>query len=455
MTFDTSILSDGQHELSLEIYDATAVNKAVESWTILVDNNPPAVGDVAVTGAAREGEALQCAASVEGQTPRTAYQWSRANADGSDEKDITGATAATYTLMAEDVGKKVLCRVTGTDGGGSATKKSTLTSGPFAGGAVVVAKSAPPPTGTTQTGATGPAGSPGTNGPAGGNGAAGSSGASGATGAAGSSGGSGTAGAAGGGSGSGSTGAAGSSGGSGTNGPAGPAGPGAAAAVGAAGGSVGAAAAAAVAAAVPKCTTATVSLFGTVTSLTRSYNRSSVPLSGKLIGAAGEPRAGRELDLIQTVVRAGAAQRTKVGSVRSGADGTFRVTAPPGPSRALQLVEAGCGAVGPIVTERVRGAIQARTTTRRIRNRQTARFKGRVLGGYVGRGIPLELQVKVGRQWRDVKHTTSNARGEYRLSYRFLRTYVRYTYRFRVVTRAGGGWPYMPARSRVVKVRVN
>lgn len=410
MTFDTSILSDGQHELSLEIYDATAVNKAVESWTILVDNTPPAVGDVAVSGVAREGEALQCAASVEGQTPRTAYQWSRANADGSDEKDITGASAATYTLTAEDVGKKVLCRVTGTDGGGSSTKKSTLTSGPFAGGAVVVAKSAPPSTGTTQAGATGPAGS------------------------------------------------AGSSSGSGTNGPAGPAGPagpGAAAAVGAAGGSAGAAAAAVVAAAVPKCTTATVSLFGTVTSLRRSYNRSSVPLSGRLIGAAGEPRAGRELDLIQTVVRAGAAQRTKVGSVRSGADGRFRVTAPPGPSRALQLVEAGCGAVGPIVTERVRGAVQARTTTRRLRNRQTARFKGRVLGGYVGRGIPLELQVKVGRQWRDVKHTTSNARGEYRVSYRFLRTYVRYTYRFRVVTRAGGAWPYMPARSRVVKVRVN
>jgi hypothetical protein len=108
-----------------------------------------------------------------------------------------------------------------------------------------------------------------------------------------------------------------------------------------------------------------------------------------------------------------------------------------------------------VLTERVRGALQARTTTRRIKNRQTARIRGRVLGGYVGRGIPLELQVKVGRQWRDVKHTMTNSRGEFRVGYRFMRTYVRYTYSFRVVSRAGSAWPYMPAKSSVVRVRVN
>ncbi len=78
-----------------------------------------------------------------------------------------------------------------------------------------------------------------------------------------------------------------------------------------------------------------------------------------------------------------------------------------------------------------------------------------MLGGYVGRGIGLELQVRVGRRWRDVKHTTTNSRGEFKVGYRFTRTYVRYTYQFRIVTRAGGVWPYMPAKSRVVKIRVN
>ncbi len=78
-----------------------------------------------------------------------------------------------------------------------------------------------------------------------------------------------------------------------------------------------------------------------------------------------------------------------------------------------------------------------------------------MLGGYVGRGLPLELQVRVGRTWKDVKAMTSNTRGEYKVNYRFLRTYVRYTYRFRVVTRAGSAWPFGAARSREVRVRVN
>lgn len=393
LTLDTAVLPDGQHEVKLEVFDATAANKASEGpWPITVDNLPPTVGDVSVSGLAREGETLQCSATVDGQTPRLTYQWLRAGADGSNEVEIAAATASTYTLNAGDVGKKVLCRVTGTDGGGSAVKKSSLTSGPFTGGAVVAAKPD-----AVEPKDRGPIGPSGANGSAGGNGSAGINGGSGAD----------------------------------------------------------ALAKAAAIAAVPACTTATVKLFGTVTSLTRSYNRSAVPLSGRLIDAAGVPRSGTVLDIVQTVVRAGTAQRKKLGSVSTGADGGFRLTAPRGPSRALQIVDPTCGAVGPIVTERVRGAVQAKTTTRRLRNRQTARIAGRVLGGYVGRGIGLELQVKVGRRWRDVKHTTSNARGEFKVGYRFTRTYVRYTYQFRMVTRAGGAWPYMPAKSRVVKVRVN
>ena len=155
------------------------------------------------------------------------------------------------------------------------------------------------------------------------------------------------------------------------------------------------------------------------------------------------------------MARSGSVQRKTLRTVRTGADGRFRTSAPRGPSRALQLVVKGCGSVGRVITQRVRGALSARTTTKRIRNRQSARIKGRVIGGYVGRGIPVELQVKVGRKWRDVKHTTTNSRGVYRVGYRFTRTYVRYTYRFRVVTRAGGSWPFLPAKSKTVKVRVN
>ncbi len=364
LSYDTAGLSDGSHDLELQVFDATNENKVVSSWPVQVDNAPPSVGDVEVGGVAREDDQLHCSATVDGQSARVSYQWLRATADGSDVTEIAGATGASMTVTAADVARKLLCRVTVTDGGGSSTKTSTITTGPFTGGAVVAAKEAP-------------AG----------------------------------------------------------NGGAPPPGP---------------------LAALPVCTRSKAALFGMGTKVTRSYNRTGFTLSGRLSAASGgSPVSGATLEVLQTVTRAGAGKRTKVATVKTGLKGTFRAKVPSGPTRVVQLVEAGCGTVGRAISERVRGAVGAKTTTRRIRNRQTAKFRGRVLGGYVGRGLPLELQVKVGSTWKDVKAVTTNSRGEYRVGYRFMRTYVRYTYRFRMVTRAGSAWPYMAATSRQVKVRVN
>jgi hypothetical protein len=363
-------LADGAHEMELQVFDATDENKVVSSWGLQVDNAPPSVGEVSLDGVAREGESLRCGAAVDGQSARIAYRWLRSSADGSDAKEVVGATDATHALVAADVGKKLLCRVTATDGGGTTARTSSLTTGPFAGGGLVLAKGAPG----------GPDRASAAGGP------------------------------------------------SGTGG----------------------------AASLPVCASATVSMSGSMAPLTRSYRRSSFGLSGRLTATSGGGAlGGAVLDVMQTVTRAGSGQRTKIGSVKTAPDGSFKAKVPSGPTRIVQIVDPGCGSVGAAMSQRVRGAVQAKTTTRRVRNRQAARFRGRVLGGYVGRGLPLELQVKVGSSWKDVKAMTTNSRGEYRVSYRFMRTYVRYTYRFRIVTRAGSAWPYMAATSRQVKVRVN
>lgn len=405
VSFDTASLADGAHEVVLEVTDATDSNKvAAGPWSITVDNVAPAVGAVSVTGTAREGEALACAASVDGQAARTSYQWARAAADGSGQADIVNASTSTYTLTAADVGKKVLCTVTGTDGGGSASRSSPITSGPFANGGVVAVKPADPSAGGGSTPASGSNATTTSASTAGSSSTTTNS----------------------------STTTYQSSTSSGST-----------------------AAAFAAAAAAPVCRSAAVRMADAPTPMTRSYRRSATVLAGRLTTTTGEPRGGEMLDLVQTVVRAGTAQRTTIATVRTGADGSFRLAAPRGPSRALQIVHGACGAVGPIVTERVRGALQARTATRHVRNKHAARISGRALGGYVGRGIPLELQVQVGRQWRDVKHVMTSSHGTYRVAYRFQRTFVHFTYRFRVVTRAGGAWPFTAARSRVVKVTVN
>ena len=401
LSYDTAGLPDGAHDLELQVFDATNENKVVSAWSVQVDNAAPSVGDVGISGTAREGEVLRCGAAVDGQSARLAYQWLRANADGSDVKDIPGATDAAYTIVAADVGKKLLCRLTATDGGGSTSKTSSLTAGPFAGGGLVAPKGSPAPSSPPDT--------PPPGGSSGGN-----------------------------------TSAPGGSNGTGTSAP------------GGSSAANGAPAPMAPPPPLPACTTATVTIFGTATQLTRSYDHSGFTLSGRLTATSDRGTVGGAvLDLVQTVTRAGVSQRTTVGTVRTAPDGSFRVKVAPGPTRTVQVVAQNCGAVGPVLSERVRGALRAKANRRRVHNKQLARFHGRVLGGYLGRGLPLELQVRVGASWKDVKAVTSNSRGEYRVSYRFLRTYVRYTYRFRVVTRAGSAWPYMAARSRQVKVRVN
>ena len=82
--------------------------------------NNDATGEPAITGTAQAGQELTADASpimdVDGLPSSFTYQWVRVDADGmSNPADITDATAATYTLTADDAGKKVKVQVSFTD----------------------------------------------------------------------------------------------------------------------------------------------------------------------------------------------------------------------------------------------------------------------------------------------------------------------------------------------------
>ncbi|MTD46224.1 hypothetical protein GKE82_18505 [Conexibacter sp. W3-3-2] len=151
VSFDTSTLSDGTHQLVLDVRDATDENKRLHGpWTITVDNVPPAVGAPAVSGTAREGDVLTCTAPVAGQTPEVRFQWIRAASDGSARYEIPGATNAAYTISAADEGRKLICRVSATDNGGTADRESSITQPPFADGQLVSTYCTNRPTGSTD-----------------------------------------------------------------------------------------------------------------------------------------------------------------------------------------------------------------------------------------------------------------------------------------------------------------
>ena len=83
--------------------------------------NNAATGEPAITGTAQVGQDLTADASpimdTDGLTGVDfTYQWLRVDADGtSNEAEISGETAATYTLTNADVGKKIKVQVSFTD----------------------------------------------------------------------------------------------------------------------------------------------------------------------------------------------------------------------------------------------------------------------------------------------------------------------------------------------------
>ena len=105
-------------------------------WGLLVDRtvslslpaNTPATGNPTVTGAVRVGQVLTAATGTIADADKLTladageagfgytYQWVRVDADGmSNPADIPGATGATYTVTASDVGKRLKVRVSFTD----------------------------------------------------------------------------------------------------------------------------------------------------------------------------------------------------------------------------------------------------------------------------------------------------------------------------------------------------
>ena len=82
--------------------------------------NRAATGEPAISGTATAGQVLTATtgtiADADGLPSSFTYQWVRVDADGtSDEEDISGEIAATYTLTTADEGKKVKVKVSFTD----------------------------------------------------------------------------------------------------------------------------------------------------------------------------------------------------------------------------------------------------------------------------------------------------------------------------------------------------
>jgi hypothetical protein len=189
------------------------------------------------------------------------------------------------------------------------------------------------------------------------------------------------------------------------------------------------------------------------TAETRSSGRATV--TGKVAGAG----SGVVVNLLSRERRSGAPSVVS-GTAVTGADGSFSLAVPAGPSRRLRAARR----VNPsdryfVCSKALDVRVPARSTLtaspRTVRAGSRVRLSGRLLGGRVpSRGKLIDVQAREQGHWRTFATVRTRASGTFTTRYRFRSSAPRKTYPMRVRVRPDAAYPFAVGYSKSVKVRV-
>jgi hypothetical protein len=190
---------------------------------------------------------------------------------------------------------------------------------------------------------------------------------------------------------------------------------------------------------------------------TRTLVHSAVTLSGDLTNATGTPITGAQIQLSERVVGSTAPVRHLL-STTTGPSGAWTLEVPKGPSRLLliayysHLLDS-----SPAATldfhERVRGVVSMRAP-HRVRLGQAVIFRGQLVGGYVpSGGESVQMEIFYSGRWRTIEVLPTTNRGRWTYKYVFILG-AGTSYRFRAITVSNGGYPFLPASSKPVRVTI-
>jgi hypothetical protein len=195
------------------------------------------------------------------------------------------------------------------------------------------------------------------------------------------------------------------------------------------------------------------------TKLAAKYAR-TVTVRGHLTDGAGGPVADAQLAYSAVSTKAGARVQN-LGSVRTDSSGTFSIAvATKLGSRQLRFTyspQLG-GAVAATAQAQldVMAPVRFKVGPKRVRNKQTVLFSGRLTAGPMPRkGKLVNLQVVVDGRWHTFATVRSTKTGKFKYRYRFMRTFRRVTYRFRALSRFEAAYPFVAGHSKTIRVRVN
>jgi hypothetical protein len=178
---------------------------------------------------------------------------------------------------------------------------------------------------------------------------------------------------------------------------------------------------------------------------------------GSLTTATGSAVVGAEVTVLRRLTMAGA-EYIAEGAVRTNSAGAFTYNTPAGAGRTLDFHYAGDSTYkhsDEQVTLRVPAFATIKASRHSVRNGQRVSFSGKLSGRpYPAKGKILDLQAFYRNKWRTFATPRAGRNGVWGFTYRFGATRGSVLYRFRIHVRATSDYPYEPAYSRAIPVRV-
>jgi hypothetical protein len=196
---------------------------------------------------------------------------------------------------------------------------------------------------------------------------------------------------------------------------------------------------------------------GVQSTINSKFGKSRITIRGRLLDPSGQPIGDATLEVLQQISVPNATM-LKIGEVRTAGNGTFTVHVPAGPSRLVRIAyRAFANDVGYTytrdITQHVSAGLMLRVTPTQISPHGHVTLTGRVLGGYIGIGQVVELQVHYLGTWRVFATRRTEPNGTFEEGYGFEGSTGVFPFRVRI--RAAIGHPYTLGYSRIHDIRAS